>query len=380
MTKAIYVDDEHDDNYTTKIKELLEESKVDCELRNPPLDLAEVDEWELDLFIIDFDLASALVDGKHIGYRGNTLATELRNKEPFCPIVLVSRRNIIRENSPHLTTDRSDVDLIIFKNDIPGNEKKISEQILALTDGYKQLAELKEQENQPWSLVLDKLGAREDERMKLREAFPPIDEERSDKKRHHDKKCRRDKQCRRDKKHHWYIPTTIEWIRTVILGYPGILYDSLHASARIGITMDAFISETLQEYFAEAEYKGLLAGFGKRWWADRLVRKAKQAMLEAAVDGPVSDGFAQAYERITGEVIESARCLVDGEPIADQICYVYEEPVKRQNSILYYPDSRPPIMDAARASIKAIKESNRFDEDLVDANSYEVVQEIWGLD
>ena len=367
MTKAIYVDDEHDDNYTTTIKKLLEASDVDCELRNPPLDLSEVDEWKLDMFIIDFDLASAQVEGRHIGYRGNTLATELRNKKPFCPIVLVSRRNIIQGYSPHLTTDRSDVDLILFKNDVLGNEKKISQQILALHDGYTQLAELKKQENRPWSLVLDKLGASEDERMKLREAFPPIDEERSDKKR------------RYGKKHHWYIPTTIEWIRTVILGYPGILYDSLHASVRLGITEESFLSNAVQESFTDAKYVGLLAGFGKRWWADRLVRIAKQTMGDAGVDGPVSAGFAEAFNWKTGEILEPARCLVDSEPIADQICYVYEKPVKRQNSILYYPDSRPPIMDVARVSKNAIKDSDRFDEDLVDASSYDVVEELWGL-
>lgn len=366
MTKAIYVDDEHDDNYTTTIKELLEASGVDCELRNPPLDLAEVDEWELDMFIIDFDLASAQVEGKHIGYRGNTLATELRNKKPFCPIVLVSRRNIIRENSPHLTTDRSDVDLILFKNDVLGNEKKISQQILALQDAFAELAQLHEQPYPPWSKVLDKLGSDEDESTKLREAFPPISEEYTDDERN-------------DKRHIWYVPPTIEWIRTVLIGYPGILYDSLHASARLGITKESFLSEEVQRFFAGAEFKGLLAGYAKRWWADRMVSTAKRLMIDTKVDGPVSLRFADAFKETREQKLEPSRCVFDKEPVADQICYILKKPVKRENSIIYYPDSRPSIMDTARVSINAIRDSDDFDDNLVEASSYTTIKEIWKI-
>lgn len=353
MIQVVYVDDEPDNPLTRMIANLLTTNGMSCELRLPPPDLADVANWDLDIFIIDFDLASAKVDDKLIGYSGNSLATEVRNKKPSCPIILVSRKDVISARGLHLTTGRSDLDLILYKNDILNNQEKTLQDILTLHDGYIQLIEI---QDQPWLRVLDKLGAEQDERLRIREAFPPIEQG-----------------------HHWYIPTTIEWIRTVLMGYPGILYNSLHAAARIGITEDAFLSDEVQKYFTDAEYKGLLAGFGKRWWADRLLAIAKQAMIDANIDGPVSEGFVQAYDQTKGMKLDMSRCVVDGEPIADQICYILQQPVKRQNSILYYPDARPPIMDAARVSIKAIRESDKFDEDLVEASSYDVVKEIWDM-
>lgn len=353
MIQVIYVDDELDNPLTRMIANLMTTNQVKCELRLPPPDLAEVANWDMDIFLIDYDLASAKVDDRLIGYSGNSLATEVRNKKPSCPIILVSRKDVLSDRGLHITTGRSDLDLILYKNDILNNKEKSLQDILTLHDAYVQLIEI---QNQPWSKVLDKLGADQDESRKIREAFPPIEHG-----------------------HQWFVSTTIEWIRSVLMGYPGILYDSLHASARIGITNDAFLSETVQELFADAEYKGLLAEFGKRWWSDRLLTIAKRTMMDANVSAPVSEGFVEAFERTKQKKLESTQCIVDGEPIADQICYILKQPVKRKNSILYYPDSRPPIMDAARVSIKAIRESDDFDEDLVEASSYDVVKEIWDM-
>lgn len=353
MIQVIYVDDELDNPLTRMIARLLTTNGMKCELRLPPPDLSEVANWDLDIFLIDYDLASAKVDEKLIGYSGNSLATEVRNKKPSCPIILVSRKDVLSARGLHLTTGRSDLDLILYKNDILNNQEKTLKDVLALHNGYVQLVEI---QDQPWSGVLDKLGAEQNERLRIREAFPPIEQG-----------------------HRWYVSTTIEWIRTVFMGYPGILYNSLHAAARLGVTEESFLIDEVQEHFADAVYTGILAGFGKRWWADRLLGIAKRTMMDVDIDTPVSEGFAQAYEKAKHQKLEPSRCVVDGEPVADQICYILQQPVKRQNSILYYPDTRPPIMDAARVSFKAIRESDDFDEDLVDASSYDVVKEIWDM-
>lgn len=350
MPQVIYVDDEPNENLTQEIVRLLIDGGLECKLLSPPKDLSDVARWDLDILLIDYDLAS---DDKLVGYSGNSLATEVRNNKPSCPIVLVSRRNALSERELPITTGRSDLDLILYKNDILDNPEKALREITALYNAYVELFEIRKG---AWSDVLDKLGAELDERKRIREAFPPIEQG-----------------------HHWYIPTTIEWIRTVLMGYPGILYNSLHTAARLGITEDAFLSDEVQEHFTDAEYKGLLAEFGKRWWADRLLAIAKQTMIDAEIDGPVSEGFAQAYEQTEGKKLDMSQCVVDGKPIADQICYILQQPVKRQNSILYYPDSRPPIMDAARVSFKGISKDD-FDENLVEASSYELVKQIWDTD
>ena len=353
MTKTIYVDDHPNSPYTKMITELLTVAEMECELRGPPHDLAEVANWELDILLIDYDLASATDEGKLIGYSGNSLATELRNRQPFCPIVLVSRENKLSGRSSHLTTGGSDVDLILYKDKILQDKQRALHEILVLHEGYMQLEAI---QKQPWSEVLDQLGAEEEEQRKIREAFPPI-----------------------GKGHRWYVPATIEWIRTVLMGYPGILYDSLHASARLGINEASFASKAVQEIFADAKYKGPLAGFGERWWSDRLVGIATRTIIDANVEGPISEGFAEAYALVRHQKLERARCVVDRKPIADQICYILRQPVKRENSIIYYPDSRPPIMDTARVSLEGIVK-DEFDEALVEASSVDVVREVWDND
>ena len=350
MTKVIYVDDHLDSPYTKMIRKLLTTAEIECELRGPPHDLAEIATWELDIFLIDFDLASAKDHGKLIGYSGNSLATEFRNREQFCPIVLVSRDNKLSGRTSHLTTGRSDVDLILYKDKILENQQKALHEILSLHEGYMQLKAIWKQ---PWSKVLDELRADEDAQRKMREAFPPIDQGQL-----------------------LDIPAAIEWIRTVLMGYPGILYDSLHASARLGITEESFLCPTVRRIFADAEYKGPLAGFGERWWSDRLVGIATKMIIDAKVEGPISEGFVETYELDSQQTLERSRCLVDGKPGADQVCYIVRQPVKRENSIIYYPDSRPPIMDAARVSLTGIKRE-AFDEDLVEASSLDVVREVW---
>jgi len=67
----------------------------------------------------------------------------------------------------------------------------------------------------------------------------------------------------------------------------------------------------------------------------------------------------------------------DGEPVADAVCYILKEPVKVRNSIRYYPDDRPPVMDEARVSFRAIRESNEFDENLVDEDGRSIVNKLW---
>lgn len=357
MTVAVYVDDEHDDPDTQRIARFLQRNKFRCDLVAPTHDFAEIANLNADFFLLDYNLAAFRPDEKHIGYHGNSLATEIRNRNPTRPIILVSRTQIIDSPNLHLIGDRSGVDLVLFKRDILNYEDRALQCILTLLDGYGHLAALQESKDPKWSDVLDSLRADKDGSSRIREAYPPIDKEG---------RC--------------YIPSVIRWIRTVLMEYPGILYDSLHASARLGITEESFVSEPMQGFVEGAVYTGPLAGFGKRWWADQLVEIATNAIIDTNLDGPISLSFIEAYSR-TGrgkqQKLEPSLCVVDERPGADEVCYILQQPVKRENSIIYYPDSRPPIMDSARVSIKAIKEKDSFDESFVEASSIDLVNEIW---
>jgi hypothetical protein len=197
------------------------------------------------------------------------------------------------------------------------------------------------------------MGANEDESNLLREAAPPIESKE------------------------WNIPQVARWIRNVVMGFPGILYDNLTAATRLGIDLDGFNTPRVQELMEPVKYTGVFSTYRERWWRNRLFGIVQSLMLKHDVRGPVFLKFSEAFSAECGEKLAPAICVHDGTPVADWVCYILKKPVKQRNSIPYYPDSRPQVMDQARVSFKAIQESNEFDESLVDPDSYVVVKKLW---
>jgi len=250
-----------------------------------------------------------------------------------------------------LLEGRMDVDLIVYKNEIIRNPAEVRARIVALIRGFQ---DLKTVVGQEWKSVLELMEANEQEASLLREASPPLEGKK------------------------WNVPQVARWIRNVVMGYPGILYDALATATRLGISEEAFRSSRVQKLVEPAKYTGVFGTYKERWWRSRVFNIAQSLMLEQGLRGPVFQKFAEAFDVRFGTVLEPAICIYDGTPIADWVCYIYGEPVKQRNSIPYYPDSRPAVMDQARVSFKAVQESNDFDESLVDSDSYEtVVKKLW---
>ncbi|KAB2893818.1 MAG: hypothetical protein F9K28_07665 [Bacteroidetes bacterium] len=350
MYTLIYYDDEVRERQPQRIVELLQSDNLICELKLPPKNFDEVINQKADAIQIDYDLMGAQDHGENITYHGNTLATEIRNKNPNIPLILITRQAVIPD-SMSIKMIGSDVDLVLFKDDVSKSPDNARQKIITLIDGFKALSKVS---GRPWQAVINLIGASDKEARSLREAFPPIEGKT------------------------WYVPQVAHWIQNVIMKYPGVLYDVLHASARLGITSESFLTDDVQQFFSTAKYTGIFHEMGRYWWADRLVGLAKDLLLKEEIQGVVSEHFAEAFVRIHSTLeLQPTVCIYDGTPVADRICYIYKAPVKLSNSIRYYPDSRPPIMDEARVSIKAVKESNDFDETLVDADSFDLVSELW---
>jgi len=130
--------------------------------------------------------------------------------------------------------------------------------------------------------------------------------------------------------------------------------------------------------FQAAKYTGIFHSYRSRWWRNRLFRIAQGVIFKHKLRGTLFEQFSQAFELETRQQLTPALCVYDGTPVADWVCSVLAQPVKQRNSLPYYPDSRPAVMDQARVSFKAIKESCDFDENLVDAEGYQMIAELWG--
>lgn len=351
--KVLYIDDEitRPGRDAQKIQELLnKEGEFECELSLPPRVFSDLPTKLPDALLVDLDLGTAPVNGEPVSYFGSTLAAEMRMRHPSCSIVLVTRPNVIAGKSS-LLEESMDVDLIVLKDEINRNPDGVRARIVALIQGFRDLGVIAGQE---WQSVLRLMRASKDEASLLREAAPPLEGKQ------------------------WNIPQVARWIRNVVMRFPGILYDTLTAATRLGISEEAFRNPSAQELMEPAKYTGVFGTYKERWWRDGVFSIAQSLILEQGLRGPVFQKFAEAFDARFGEKLDPAICIYDGTPIADWVCYIYGKPVKQRNSIPYYPDSRPAVMDQARVSFKAIQESNDFDESLVDSDSFEtVVKKLW---
>lgn len=356
-TKVLYIDDQIQEppRTTETIRELLQSSgKFEVNLRPPPKDFSELSDDLPDVLMVDLDLSTAHVDGKPISYFGSTLAAEMRMRHSSCPIVLVTRPQFVNlEGKLQLLEESADLDLILLKEEIIKNPTKISIRIEALAEGFRALDSIRGQE---WHKVLDLMLANESERDLLREAGPPI------------------------VKGQWQVPNVARWIRNVVMGFPGILYSDLWAATRLGINLDAFKTPTVQSLIALARYTGVFSNYQECWWRDRLFDIAQRLMLKHGVQGLPSHGFGEAFSMEYGIELSQAIDVYDQTPIADWVCHVLNAPVKQKNSVLYYPDERPSVMDKARVSFQAIRTSPDFDESLVDFDGSEIVKQLWGIE
>ena len=354
ITKVLYIDDEISEpgraaQYIRSKLELPDEFDIQLEL--PPKRLPGLTEL-LDALLIDLDLTTAEVEGETINYFGSTLASEMRMRHPACPIILITKPNILTEykSQIQMLEDSIDVDLILDKDEVIKHPEETRVQIKSLAAGFRALDSI---EQHMWQAVLDLMQANSEEADMLRESASPAKD--------------------------WTIPQVARWIRKVIMGYPGILYDELTAATRLGIDVTAFREPTVQEMFTSAKYDGIFHECDKRWWRNRLFRLAQELILKHNLSGPVHLVFSEAFHQEYNVQLAPSICVYDGEPVAEWVCYVLRKPVKLQHSIPYYPDSRPDIMDQARVSFTAIDESAEFDERLVDSDSYHLVKERWGI-
>lgn len=348
--RVVYIDDEiaRLGRDAQKVKELLEvPGEFECDLQPPPRPFS-ADITGFDAVLIDLDL-SAPVDGEVAGYYGTTLASEARMRDRSRPIVLITRPNIIGGNA-QLLRESLNLDLIVMKDQINRDPATVRDRIVSLVKGFAALHAARGQE---WREVVGLTGADDSEARLLREAAPPF--ERGE----------------------WNVPQVANWIRNVVMGFPGILYDEVTVATMLGISLDSFRTANVPTFVERARYTGIFEVYGPRWWRGRLLRIAQSLMLEHGVDGPVSERFREAFLCKFDEELGPSICVVDGTPTADWVCHVLRLPVKQRNSIPYYPDRRPAVMDEARVSFKAIQESDDFDESLVDADGLEVVERLW---
>jgi len=317
-------------------------------LPSPELDLDALIQPSPDLFLVDYELIRQQDGGVHASYLGGTLATAIRERLPDRPIVLLTRRGLIVWDRDRRIVEASQTfDDVVYKEDIDREPTSIRKLLVSVAEGFRIL---REQDRKDWRSLLSVLGATDDEGRLLSEAAPPSSD--------------------------WQVFEAARWIRNVVLAYPGILYDPLHAATALGVERNAFLGRRVQRLVKDAKYSGVFSQPGSRWWRTRLFATAEKIVREEGLRRPINRAFAEAFQKRYREELPLARCTYSGETPADWVCYILNEPVKIEYSLVYYPDTRPAVMDDARVSFKAIRESNEVHDELFDAESAKLLEKI----
>lgn len=366
MIKIVYIDDEKEerDEYKIKFKMSKLQNMFDLLAINTPKtqeDYKLIKSYDPELFLIDYDLSIADEDGDVFPYTGFTLVTDFRKRFPNIPSVIFTKINYIKKDIIIPEQMFSIVDDVIFKRELfelPGFKGEINFPALfnlsQLAIAYKEMKQKGVNSFEKlYELLKDPCGMSNFEDLVSANTQYLIESSKNS-----------------------LFFNASNWIRKVLIKYPGVLYESLHAATYLGISEAEFLSTYFQKLFREAEYKGIFAPHERRWWRKKIHEISLNLFTEIEKSSlPLSKIFPELYEKENKTTLEKSVCLFSKESPADCICYIEKKPVKFQYSLAYYPDSRPSIMDQVRVSFKAIKE-NKIKIKFLDQSNIDLLKKI----
>ena len=174
----------------------------------------------------------------------------------------------------------------------------------------------------------------------------------------------------------WTAFEAANWLRNTLLKFPGVLYDSIHAATSLGISSESFERHDVQAIIQEARYGGIFHTDTARWWRHGLFDVVNRLSEGTEYSPAAKDTFRILASEKVGYTLEFAADVEDKSTLADSVCYVLMEPTSIAYSLPYRPDNRPRVMDEARVSFKAIRETDRVDPDYLDPASRDIFEQI----
>lgn len=353
---ACYVDEDSREaqNYINRLNAV---GGLDVSLMAPTKDLSLIGiHPETQLFLVDWELNGHQASGVQVDYNGGTFAGRLREKFEQRPIVLTTNSNVLSESKRRRLVDSYLFDAQIFKEEMEKKPEHVVAKCVNLITGYEKLA----QADKTWPGLVAVLGVQQkEEEEKLGEAAPPL--------------------LKLNGGSTWQVPEIALWIQEILLAYPGLLYDALHAASYLGIAVEEFLTPSLQEFFKDARYTGPFAPSEGRWWRSGLSPIARELMIEAGFPtSALYRHFAPAFAKLHGRTLQPSECVYSKKKHADRVCYVLKKPVLFEYSLVYMPDNRPKIMEYARVSLKAIRTTDNVFEEYFPVSNRHLFDEIKG--
>ena len=350
--KIVLVDDDHHSrSYLADQIRQLGDSVLDVREMPPPrdLNLTRLLDEKADLYLVDYELDVEQPNGSRASYRGMTLAARLREVQPAYPIALLTRSSLPSWSQARRTALAGRVfDEVLYKEENLRDDPDTTYlRLMSLARGYQTLRKCT---NRSVDTLLELLRTDPVGKEIALEALPPDNG--------------------------WQEFEAAHWIRSVLLNYPGVVYDDRHAATALGISLDSFRQEPVLEILQPAMYRGPFLEEGERWWRHRLFDIANRLCSSRDHAIGLREGFRLIASAELGLELEPSRDAETGITLADTVCYLLKVPVRIETSLPYQPDARPSVMEKARVSFKAIRESNDIESRFIDAASRTRLNEI----
>jgi len=353
MKKILFLDDKEDDRriYKKKLERrfevLIEEIPVSKE------DHQKIIDKKPDVILLDFDLSIPNKKNQKSSVSGVPLSIELRQKIPDIPIILFTKKSLFNiDKFSNIKNSLSCIDSVIYKTDLSSNSDYFFTEIENLASGY---AILHKKKPRSTSNLFELLKAPEIDSDRLKQSIPPES--------FHDNSI--------------LSPSVAAgWIRSILLKYPGILYEDIYAATLLGISKEAFQKDSIQNFFSSAKYSGIFSPPEGRWWKSKLIEISVARMNNEERSLSLNIGFSKMWKRIKKEDLEISKCNSSEKTPADCVCYLLKEQTTIPFSLLYPADVRPDVMDKSRISFKAIRESNDYNLDFFDPSQKEIIKQI----
>ena len=318
----------------------------------PNLDLRAVLDVDADLYLVDYELDTSQPGRDLAPYRGVTLAARLRELRPEFAITLLTRSDLPSWMATQRTAKVGAMfDDVLYKDtDLRNNASGVQARLRSLANGYRTF---RASDDRSVVALLALLKTDHTGRDNALEALPPEND--------------------------WKGFEASHWIRSVLLRYPGVLYNRVHASTALGISLEDFDHVMVRESLQSARYHGPFSEEREHWWRHALFDIANRMCQEHGIELGVREGFRRAVKQEFQIDLDPSRDIETDATPADTVCHFLGLPVRIETSLPYHPDARPPIMENARVSFRAIRERNDVEDMHFDAatrNRLDVIRAI----
>ena len=151
-----------------------------------------------DVILMDLDLSKPDVNHRKSPFSGLTLATEIRQRKPYIPIVLFTRKRVFSDKLYSNVESKipSWVDATIYKNELFDGEEKLIF-LTKLIEGFEKLNNCK---TKNFKTLLGLLKSPDEDYESIKSSDPPLNKKDG---------------------YSWTITDAANWIQYSILQYPG---------------------------------------------------------------------------------------------------------------------------------------------------------------